>query len=282
MNDTVEKFRNRSVIQHGKVNDRVYLMKLAKEDTPDIIDYLDTMALARGYTKIFAKVPEFARHAFSENYYTTEARIPGFFDGEEDVYFMGKFLTKERLNFSDKEQVDEAILLAEHKLVSQSPETRLPAGYLYRTLGKSDVDLMAKTYSRVFQTYPFPIHDPSYLHRTMDDNVVYFGACKGNDIVALASAEMDIDSQNAEMTDFATLPGYRGKGIATYLLHRMEHEMQRRGIKTTYTIARATSVGINVVFLRMGYRYSGTLVNNTNISGSLESMNVWYKHFSGT
>jgi len=34
---------------------------------------------------------------------------------------------------------------------------------------------------------------------------------------------------------------------------------------------------MNITFSRMGYRYSGTLLNNTNISGRLESMNVWYK-----
>jgi hypothetical protein len=27
----------------------------------------------------------------------------------------------------------------------------------------------------------------------------------------------------------------------------------------------------------MGYLFAGTLTNNTNISGKIESMNVWYK-----
>lgn len=111
----------------------------------------------------------------------------------------------------------------------------------------------------------------------MNENVIYFGLWRQSKIVALSSAEMDIESSNAEMTDFATLPGYRGKGLAAFLLQQMESEMRKRHIKTAYTIARALSFGMNITFAKMGYRYSGTLINNTNISGRFESMNVWYK-----
>jgi putative beta-lysine N-acetyltransferase len=79
------------------------------------------------------------------------------------------------------------------------------------------------------------------------------------------------------MTDFATLPEARGKGLAGVLLSEMEKNMQRERIATAYTIARARSFGMNVVFARAGYTFAGTLVNNTNIAGGLESMNVWYK-----
>jgi hypothetical protein len=34
---------------------------------------------------------------------------------------------------------------------------------------------------------------------------------------------------------------------------------------------------MNVTFARCGYRFAGTLINNTQISGRIESMNVWYK-----
>jgi putative beta-lysine N-acetyltransferase len=88
---------------------------------------------------------------------------------------------------------------------------------------------------------------------------------------------MDSDAQNVEMTDFATLPEYEGNGLAIYLLHNMENEMRNRKIKTAYTISRAVSYGINIIFAKMGYEYCGTLIKNTNISGNFESMNVWYK-----
>lgn len=37
---------------------------------------------------------------------------------------------------------------------------------------------------------------------------------------------------------------------------------------------------MNVTFSKLNYNYGGTLINNTNISGDLESMNVWYKILS--
>lgn len=88
---------------------------------------------------------------------------------------------------------------------------------------------------------------------------------------------MDIEASNIEMTDFATLPEYRGNGLALYLLQKMEHEMRKRNMRIAYTIARAVSCGINIIFAKRRYKYSGTLLNNTNISGNFESMNVWYK-----
>ncbi len=79
------------------------------------------------------------------------------------------------------------------------------------------------------------------------------------------------------MTDFATLPQYRKQGIAQKLLHEMERNIKEKDFRMSYTIARAMSPGINITFARCGYTYAGTLINNTNISGSIESMNVWYK-----
>ena len=57
----------------------------------------------------------------------------------------------------------------------------------------------------------------------------------------------------------------------------MEKYLKERNYKTLYTIARALSPGINFTFSKMGYKYGGTLINNTNIGSSLESMNIWYK-----
>ncbi|MCK5703257.1 MAG: hypothetical protein KAI29_18980, partial [Cyclobacteriaceae bacterium] len=125
---------------------------------------------------------------------------------------------------------------------------------------------------------PFPIFNPDYLVSTMKEDVVYFGIFNGeDDLIAASSSEMDISSSNVEMTDFATLPTNRGTGLALILLNRMEEEMHQKNIKTFYTIARAYSYGMNITFAKNGYTFSGTLSNNTNISGNIESMNVSYK-----
>ena len=66
------------------------------------------------------------------------------------------------------------------------------------------------------------------------------------------------------------------------LLLEMEQAMPGLGISTLYTIARACSHGMNITFARCGYTYGGMLVNNTQISGAIESMNVWYKRLPAT
>jgi putative beta-lysine N-acetyltransferase len=145
------------------------------------------------------------------------------------------------------------------------------------TCGPEHAEAMSRVYETVFPSYPFPIHDPGYLRETMRSHVDYFGILREGEIVALSSSEMDLKGSNVEMTDFATLPEYRGLGLAGFLLQEMEKAMKGRGIHTAYTIARAVSPGMNITFSRRGYIYGGTLVNNTQISGTIESMNIWYK-----
>ena len=97
-------------------------------------------------------------------------------------------------------------------------------------------------------------------------------------MAAVAAAEVDSGNKNAEMTDFATLPKWRSMGFAKTLLKHMEKQARKREVQTAFTIARAESDGINFVFKNSGYRYAGMLKNNTQISGSIQSMTVWYKH----
>lgn len=82
------------------------------------------------------------------------------------------------------------------------------------------------------------------------------------------------------MTDFATLPDHLGQGLAVRLLWHMEREMPGYQMRTAYTIARSLSPGMNITFAKMGYLFAGTLVNNTDISGQIESMNIWYKRLA--
>ena len=111
-----------------------------------------------------------------------------------------------------------------------------------------------------------------------ESNCKFFGIQKAEgELVALSSSEMDYSYSIAEMTDFATLPEARGNQCARTLLLMMEQYAQDAGIKTAFTIARSCSPSMNRVFAVCGYRFGGTLKQNTNIGGNLEDMNVWYK-----
>ncbi|MGD9898106.1 MAG: putative beta-lysine N-acetyltransferase [Calditrichaceae bacterium] len=279
MFDKVETL-GQSLIQHGNQNNRIYLMKLAESDFPQILNKLDDIAREKKYTKIFAKIPEWARKTFIRQGYQERASIPKFYGDEADVYFVSKFLDSDRANIeqNEKNQIKNIIHLAISKQ-NQPVTIAHDHGYKLRILDKNDAGHLINLYDIVFESYPFPIHNSEYIIKTMDESIVYFGAFDGEKLVAASSAEMDLISGNVEMTDFATLPEYRGKSLSLLLLREMEAEMVKRKIRTFYTIARAVSPGMNITFSRMGYQFAGTLINNTDISGSIESMNVWYKIF---
>ena len=266
-----------SVLQHGNYNDRIYLMKLSRSDFPSIIGKLDKMVANEGYCKVIAKVPAYAKDDFLNDGYICEASIPGFYRDSEGAHFMARYHCRSR-RFDNEKELNKNVLETAELKSDIGVTVELPHGFKYTIGERSDALEIANVYKKVFETYPFPIHDPHYIEKTMDENLIYFCIWNGTNIVALASSEMDIESQNVEMTDFATLPEYQGNSFSLYLLQKMEYEMKKKKIKTAYTIARAGSYGINISFAKSGYKYSGTLINNTNISGKFESMNVWYKH----
>jgi len=265
-----------SQIQHGPANDRVYLMKMAQSDFPQIIGRVLALAKEYRYSKIFAKIPLSGRSRFEKEGFRLEARIPKFYGGREDGLFMARYLESERQIDPAADQVKEVLEAAKSRMVSRSVSP-LADGYSSRLLTARDCDAMAALYREIFSSYPFPIHDPAYLEKTMMEDVVYSGISKGDQLLAVASAEVDRQSRSAELTDFATDRGVQGQGLANHLLQNLEAVTQAMGIRTCYTIARATSFGMNICFAKNGYAFGGTLVKNTQIAGSLESMNVWYK-----
>ena len=275
MNDRIETF-GQSTIQHGKHSDRVYLMKLGQDDLPDLLSRLEDLADEKGYSKIFAKVPDDRLDHFQRHGYRPEAQVPRFYGGNRAAHFLGKYLCPKRREEPRPQRVAEVLELSRAKeTLPVAPS--LTEGYRWRALDPSDTQAMVAVYRRVFASYPFPINNPAYLEETMADNVRYHGIFRDDRLVAIASAELDKSGGNGEMTDFATLPEERGQGLANYLLTRLEEAAAEEGIVTAYTIARAYSFGMNITFAKLGYDFGGTLTRNTQISGDLESMNVWYK-----
>jgi len=269
-----------SVIQYGPLNNRIYLMKLSRQDAPSIVTKLDDLACTEGYSKIFAKVPAGNVMEFLAGGYRVEARVPNFFHGLEDGFFLAKYFSPDRREAAGlpvEEVVADALACAGNPgNAKPSPKSHVIEA------GPSDAKGLAELYGEVFETYPFPISNPVYIRETMDESVRYFMVKDGRKIIAASSAEIDSGAMNVEMTDFAILPAYRGQGLSSRLLRHMEGAMEEAGMYTGYTIARAGYPPVNILFARAGYRFGGTLINNTSICGSFESMNVWYKALAGS
>jgi putative beta-lysine N-acetyltransferase len=272
--DKIEEYQG-GLIQHGPYNDRIYLMRPPAIASAEFPQPLIGLAESRGYSKIFAKVPEDAAVDFLRAGFIREAEIPGFFSGRKSALFMAYYLENSRRQEDDVAALKNILHIAEDK---RETTVRLPDDrFLLRRCTHEDVPAMAAIYQQTFASYPFPIHEESYLLETMQSHVTYFAAEADGELVALASAEMDREAANVEMTDFATIPDQAGNNLALHLLCRMEEAMQDQQLSTAYTIARAASPAMNITFARAGYRFAGRLKNNTNISGRIESMNVWYK-----
>jgi len=268
--------RGNSRVQHGHFNNRVYVMKLATDEIHDIIRFADDLVKKEGYTKIFVKVPESVVELFTDAGYSTEAVIPGFFHGKEPAAFMAKYADPERNVVHNATEIA-GVLSAAFGYTGERSLADLPEGFSLMHAHAGDAKDIAELYRSVFRTYPFPVFDPEYVRESMQGDVRYYVIKKSHQLAAVASCEIDAENLNVEVTDFATLPQFRGKGFAGNLLHAMGDDMKNEGILLAYTIARAVSRPINATFAGAGYQFAGMLPNNTNICGSLENMNVWYR-----
>ncbi|MBN2412096.1 putative beta-lysine N-acetyltransferase [candidate division KSB1 bacterium] len=278
MYDTFEQI-GKSLIQHGKSNDRIYLMKLDKHDMFKILPQIRDLAKKNNYSKIFAKVPLWGTYYFEKYQYHKEAFIPKMVNGCTGIYFMSKFLKKSRYTLSRENwnKIHDILHMAKLKgKTFKSNNSECP--YLIRQLTQNDISQLTTLYKKVFNSYPFPIFEDEYILKTMEENIFYFGVFENEKLIAASSAETDMQHQNVEMTDFATHPDYLGNNLSFFLLNRMEEEMEKLGFIITYTIARSISPAMNITFAKNKYKFGGLLKNNTNIGGHIESMNVWYKN----
>ncbi|SHH32387.1 putative beta-lysine N-acetyltransferase [Ferrimonas marina] len=270
--DKVEQ-RLGATLQHGPNNDRVYLMSLGSSDPQQVLYEAHHLVDQHGYGKVFAKVRDTQSELFLSQGYRIEARIPNFYR-DADALFLAFYADNDRAQATEGAHLDQVLTAATSGL---SLVNKVEPDLDICRMAPSDVDAMAQLYAQVFPSYPFPITHPQFLLETMADNVAYFGGVREGKLVALASAEQCFETKTVEMTDFATAPSARGQGWAQRLLAHMEQDMEAAGHHMAYTIARAGSTGMNRTFAQRQYSMAGRLINNTQIGGQIESMNVWYK-----
>ncbi len=270
MTDKIETIAG-SVVQHGDHNQRIYVMHLNTRQTDHLIPILDRFAKEKGYGKIVAKIPATQWDSFKAAGYLQEAVIPGFFNGVTGGLFISKFFSAHR------QKTEESTWAPPLKAVAtQSPKTSMETASM-KICGPGEAVALADLYRQVFSSYAFPIDQPGYLEQMMRENTHHVAVYHQGTLAAAAALEIDVQSANCEMTDFATRPQFRGKGLAGKLLRQLERKAGELRIKTAYTIARADSAAMNTVFYKTGYQYAGRLVNNTQIGGRIRNMNVWYK-----
>ena len=272
-----QEYLHDSLIQHGKSNDRIYLMSYHPDSREELYKDLLSLAEKEKYGKIFIKISKQDKDFFQTRGFTQEAIIPRYYP-KSDCVLMTLYLNNERKKIPKEESsIIENVLQLSVRTNQSEDLTNPVSSFSFKALSEKHVNDMADIYRQVFASYPFPIHDTKYLQETMRSHVFYFGCFKDEKLIAVSSAETDKKTGSVEMTDFAVLPDYRGFKLAYRLLLQMEDFVCDKGFRTAYTIARAISYGMNKTFANADYSFGGTLVNNTQICGQIESMNVWYK-----
>ncbi|MCM1565208.1 MAG: putative beta-lysine N-acetyltransferase [Dehalobacter sp.] len=239
----------------------------------EIIDYSKKENLG----KIIANCHKQDLSIFEECGFVAEGIIDGFFQGE-DATCMSFFLDKKRENslYGEKENriIDYCV-----KNTNKFELTK-NKNYTMRQAVPDDIPQMIQLFQTVFETYPTPIFSREYLQEVMRDYVLFMVAEEGAGIISIASAVLDKRHMNAEITDCATYPKYSGKNILSELIFQLETQLKRNGFATSYSLARANNLGINRSLSKLGYMYRGRLINNCNICGGFEDMNIWVKILS--
>ncbi len=240
----------------------------------------NTMELCGKYQlgKILATVPEDDRQVFLAHGFVQEAKSDGFFRGK-DGYNVSYFYDHSRALSLRKSEEDEIIKTVKAYQGQYQP---LENSYFsFRTATAEDAEKLAVLYDTVFQTYPTPMDNADYISNIIINNEVIFKIAEYDKrIVSAASAELNHELLNAEITDCATYQDFRGKGLLSELVYYLEVSLQEMNFITLFSVARAISHGINIVFSKHGYRYSGRQINNSQIMGKLEDMNIWVKRLN--
>ena len=260
--DKIDKVEN-SIVQHGKLNDRVFLLNLnPKDDIDKVLLELDNLVEENSYSKIISIIRTDDLPYFVMNGYKVEAYIPKFFNGKYDCVMASKFFTKKRAEYPEKQLETFSGLLEDVEVDNNNKQLQ---NFKIEQLNETNVEEITEILKQIFTTYPFPIESSNILKGMQEGRLFYFGVWDRDKLVGLSGAEVDHKEKNAEMTDFAVLPNYI-------------NNIKKKNIKTAYAVARLSVLGMNKTFLNASYKYSGTLVNNTHIAGQIESMNIYYKH----
>lgn len=231
-------------------------------------------------TKVFIKARENDWQCYLSKGYMLEGIYKGYFKGD-DAYCMALYFDLERRT-SDYWMEEDRILNEVLRLPLKADRPEAPEQFSLRRACEKDAERLAGLYNEIFQTYPTPMTDPSYIKKVMAEGTIFYLIEQAHRPISAASAEINEIYANAEITDCATLPTFRKHGLMGQLIHALEDELLSRNIRCAYSLARALSFGMNAVLAQMGYRYYGRLTKNCDIYDKFEDMNLWVKMLTST
>lgn len=247
-----------------------------KQISRNIIDKICFLAKSEGLEKIIVVCRKKAVKIFQESKFEVESTIAGFFAGQ-DGYFLTYYAEPKRKQRKNAVMCEKVLGIVKTANSISKNIKKASFNYSIRDAALGDIPQLQELYSSIFKSYPTAIFKREYLEMLINGNDIVKVAIVENKIVSVASAEINERYLNAEVTDCATKPNYSGNGLLSEIIKELEKELIQRNIKTVYSLCRATEVGINKSLRNLNYTYQGCLINNCDIAGDLEDMNVWTK-----
>jgi beta-lysine N6-acetyltransferase len=247
-------------------------------NTNALIQRLQEMAQQYAVTKVFVKARQEDWQVFLSCGFILEGVFKRYYNGS-DAYSMAFYYSAERRT-SDYWMEEDQILQQVLKMPGKQEDEKVKSSFPIRMATPEDALSLASLYGKVFQTYPTPMDNADYIKKVMEEGTLFYVVESDGDIVSSASAEVNTNYHNAEMTDCATDPAFRKHGLMKVLISALEAELFQRNIYCSYSLARALSFGMNAVFRQLGYEYTGRLIKNCNIFDKYEDMNLWVKRLA--
>ena len=267
-----------ATVELDTLNQRVKLKSYRFEGRTGLAalgEYLITLARRQGMGKILAESREADWERFLGRGFALEGIIPGYFAGETG-YFLSYFTDPGRQQSTRLDPENEII---EAVLDADLVEPEIDGRFTLSAASEDDVEEMAALFALTFDTYPTPLDQPGYIKKLMRTEEAIFRLIRDEDgrLVSAAAAEVNWEQRHAEMTNCATLPDCRGEGLMSMILADLEGVMRERDVNCLFSLARASSFGMNMVLRRLGYRYRGRMINNCHICGDCVDINGWVK-----
>jgi putative beta-lysine N-acetyltransferase len=231
------------------------------------------------YTKFTAYAPPEEEADWVRRGFLKEGVILGYFADGVDAHLWARYGEDGRDEAPRDAEHDRIVAVA---LDKEPAEPAAPQDLECRPAREDDAPALALLLKATFPDYPSPLDAGSLAAGIRDDTRRFrLLADTDGEIVAAMSAEIDHRRHSAEMTDCATRPAHRGRGLMSYLIRTLETDLVRDlGIRDFYSLARADEPGMNCAFAKLGYAYTGRLVNNCRMPNGWESMNVWCRQAS--
>lgn len=273
--NVVQETTPNAAIELDEYNSRIKLMRYKTDDLESLAQHLEELAKERGIGKVMIYADPDDESAFKKLGFEKEGEISVFFNGEP-AFILSRFLDDRRAVTKDEDKKDSIVEMAEQAEALDEPPTLDPA-FTLRHATPDDARELAELYRLVFETYPTPIHEEEFIRECMQNDVYFTVVTHQGKIISSASADVFTKYNCAEITDCATHPDYRGKGLLSAIIFDLEQRMKKAGVPNLFSLTRAVSAGMNIVMAKLGFEYQGRLIQNSHIAGQFEDMNIWVK-----